>query len=88
MDNWYCNLSNQVTTVICHGGPPSDYPIIVPKNFRIYLTTPHGAITKNRYVNNKHLIFRLAENGESQLFSLETATLSGLSSAYRDLISG
>ena len=37
--------------------------------------------------NNYHEGLRVL-GGESQLFSLETATLSGLSSAYRDLISG
>ncbi len=37
--------------------------------------------------NNYHQGLKVL-GGESQLFSLETATLSGLSSAYRDLISG
>ena len=37
--------------------------------------------------NNYHEGLKVL-GGESQLFSLETATLSGLSSAYRDLISG
>ena len=37
--------------------------------------------------NNYHEGLKVL-GGESQLFSLETATLSGLSSAYRDLNSG